>query len=118
MPGIGYSGRNSAVMAMTPEYIALLLLTVSLGGVLAVIFFGGLWLTVKHLPYVKHPALLMLGSLAIRTCLVMMGLYWLTNENMLRLLAAFLGFIAVRWLMLKKMRPAAPEGRVYDHHAG
>lgn len=43
------------------------------GAVLAILYFGGLWLTVRRLPRVSRPALWTVASFIIRTALVAGG---------------------------------------------
>ena len=88
----------------TLETAGPLLLNVLLGGVLGAVFFSGLWWTVKRLPRARHPALLALGSLAVRTLLVVLGLYWLMDSEVLRLAAALLGFMGARWVLIRHIR--------------
>ncbi|HEY5281251.1 MAG TPA: ATP synthase subunit I, partial [Polyangia bacterium] len=46
-----------------------------LGAVLGVVFFGGLWWTVRKSLYSKRPALWIFGSLLLRIGIVAVGFY-------------------------------------------
>ena len=81
------------------QYSLILLLSLLAGMVLGLLFFGGLWWTVKRLTVVSNPGLLMGVSLLLRTVLTMVGLYWVFDGQLDRLLAALLGMLMVRlWL--------------------
>jgi len=66
------------------------------GAGLGAFFYGGLWWTVKKLPEVRHPAVWMLASFAVRTAVTVTGLFWLMAEDWRRLLVAVVGFVTVR----------------------
>lgn len=66
------------------------------GAGLGAFFYGGLWWTVKKLPEVRHPAVWMLVSFAVRTAVTVTGLFWLMAEDWRRLLVAVAGFICAR----------------------
>ena len=80
----------------------LILVMVSIGGgILGIIFFGGLWLTiVKGLPS-NNPGLWFITSLILRLGLVVAGFYFVSAGHWERMLACLLGFIAVRFFMIR-----------------
>jgi len=51
------------------------------GTCLGGMFFGGLWLTVRHLPDARRPALRLLGSLLLRFALALAGFLWLVRHG-------------------------------------
>lgn len=72
------------------------------GLILGVIFFGGLWLTVKKALGTKYTSLWFLGSSIIRTAIVLTGFYFLSQSGgLLQLLIGVAGFIAARFLVLR-----------------
>lgn len=73
------------------------------GALLGLLFYGGLWLTVRRLPSVRHPALLVLASLTGRLALAAGGLYLLAAGNGWRLLAAAVGFLALRFVLARTL---------------
>lgn len=81
-----------------------------IGGLIAGgIFFGGLWWTVQRIPHTKRPALLVLGSLAVRL-LLSMGVFYgvmAVTGNIVYLAVAVVVFIGVRMVMSNKIRPKA-----------
>ena len=81
--------------------IMILGLPLMAGILLGIIFFGGLWLTiVKGLPS-KNPGLWFITSLILRLGLVLAGFYFVTAGHWERMLACLLGFIAVRFFMIR-----------------
>lgn len=74
---------------------------VAAGLLLALFFYGGLWLTVRELPHSRHPAWLVLGSFLIRSALVIYILLLLTQQRWDYMLACMLGFIAGRPIVSK-----------------
>ncbi len=80
-----------------------------LGAGLGALFFGGLWLTVRALPTARYPAALSLGSLAVRSILVMAGFYVVSAGHWERLIAALVGFVLARIALVQFMRPSRPE---------
>ncbi|HVP00775.1 MAG TPA: ATP synthase subunit I [Bryobacteraceae bacterium] len=76
--------------------VALLLLAVAAGLALGVMFYGGLWMTVRALPAAPHPVVLTLCSLALRTAAVLAGLLLVTRGRWQNALACLVGFTAAR----------------------
>ena len=69
------------------------------GIVLGIIFFYGLWLTVKKAVTAKIPALWFVGSLVIRTAIIVTGFYYISQGNWQGLLICLLGFITARHIV-------------------
>ena len=76
------------------------------GALLGVFFFAGLWWTVRRLESSKHVALLFLGSMFLRTSVVILGFYFILGDNWQRLLAGLLGFIIARIIVTRLTRIA------------
>lgn len=82
-----------------------------LGGALAAVYLWALWLTVRRLRRSRRPAVLVLGSFAVRTAaLVAAFLYLVRDGHWERLLAALAGFVVVRSLVVVRARRARPAG--------
>lgn len=87
------------------------------GIMLGAIFFGGLWWTVRQGVSSKRMALWFLGSMLLRTCIVVLGFYFILGDDWKRLLAGLLGFIVARLIVMRLTREAeqtnqlAREGR-------
>ena len=73
------------------------------GAMLGVVFFAGLWWTVRQLGSSRHVALLFLFSLLFRTGLVIVGFYFILGDSWQRLLAGLVGFIVVRLFATRYM---------------
>lgn len=78
-----------------------LLLALLEGVLLGLFFFAGLWWTVRKLASSKHVALLFLGSMLLRTGIVVLGFYFILGDNWQRLLAGLLGFIIARIIVTR-----------------
>lgn len=75
------------------------------GVFLGTIFFGGLWWTVRKAMSSSQPALWFLGSLVLRTGIVLGGFYLVMQRgNWLEGLLCLLGFIAARLIVLRITR--------------
>ena len=73
----------------------------SIGGlVLGIVFFGGLWFTVKKLITSKTPALLMMGSFIFRMGIVLAGFYFVGLGDWKKLIACLIGFIVARFAVI------------------
>lgn len=75
------------------------------GFALGLLFFLGLWLTVRRLPNAEHPALITLISLLGRTAAVLSGFYLLSGGRWPPLALAVAGFVAGRTWMVRRLRP-------------
>ena len=84
-------------------------LTLALAGMagllLGAIFFGGLWWTVRLGVTSKRPALLFLGSMLLRTGVVIVGFYFVSDGHWQRLLACLSGFAIARFIVMRLTGP-------------
>jgi F1F0 ATPase subunit 2 len=71
------------------------------GGVLGTMFFGGLWWTVRQGVSAKRPALWFLGSLLVRTGIVLVGFYVVAGGHWERLLLCLLGFVIAHFVVTR-----------------
>jgi len=71
------------------------------GGVLGVIFFGGLWLTVRKSLASAKPALWVFGSLLLRMGVTMVGFYFVAGGDWQRLLSCLVGFVMARQFLTR-----------------
>jgi F1F0 ATPase subunit 2 len=78
-----------------------LLLAGAAGGVLGLLFYGGLWWTVRRAFDSPRPALWVGGSLLLRMACAVAGFVIVSAGDWQRLLACLLGFWAARWLILR-----------------
>ncbi len=82
----------------------MLVLAGGAGVLLGTIFFGGLWWTVRKGVSSPRPALWFLGSLLVRTGIVVAGFYVVSDGRWQRLVAALLGFVIARLLVTRLIR--------------
>ena len=89
-----------------------------IGGLLGAFFFGGLWYTVQKGVTSKLPAIWFLGSLLLRTGIVLVGFYFVAQGHWSRLAACLLGFVMSRVIVMKWLtRASAGEPAVLDKGA-
>ena len=70
------------------------------GLLLGVLFFGGLWFTVKKLLTSKTPALLMIGSFVFRISIVSAGFYFIGLGDWKKLVVCLIGFTVARFAVI------------------
>ncbi|MFZ9183129.1 MAG: ATP synthase subunit I [Hylemonella sp.] len=89
---------------------------------LGLLYFLGLWLTVRGLPGRAAAPLWWLVSLALRLALLLSGLYWVGAQDWRRLLLALAGILLARWVLTRRLgrlptpRPAAPAPSALGEH--
>jgi len=84
----------------------ILILAGGAGVLLGAFFFGGLWWTVRRGLSSKRPAFLFLGSLLLRTSIILAGFYVVSGGHWDRLLACLLGFVIARLIVTRLTRAA------------
>ena len=82
------------------------LLALATGLLLGGMFFGGLWWTIKKGVSSRRPALWFLGSLSLRTSIVLVGFYLAGRTHWEGLLVCLLGFFMARLLLTRLARAA------------
>jgi F1F0 ATPase subunit 2 len=80
----------------------LLVLSIFMGALLGVFYFGGLWLTIKHLPHSSQPTLLSLGSFFARSIVCMLGFYLIIGSGIEALLLSLAGFVLTKIALIRK----------------
>lgn len=76
-----------------------------IGGLLGVVFYGGLWWTVKQCMSSPRAGLWFSGSLFLRMGIALAGFYWVGGGQWQRLSLCLLGFIMARLLVAFLLRP-------------
>lgn len=91
----------------------------SAGILLGIFFFGGLWWTIRWGLASGQPALLFFGSMLLRTCIVVLGFYYVLGDDWRRLLAGLLGFVIARLAVMRLARVTLQPTRLpqEDGHA-
>ncbi|MEP6496292.1 MAG: ATP synthase subunit I [bacterium] len=82
------------------------------GAGLGVLFFGGLWWTVRKAVSSPLPALWFAGSLLVRMGVVLTGLYLVSSGDWKRLAACLAGFVAARTAMTWIVQSSGTPDRV------
>ena len=76
-----------------------------LGGfALGVFFFVGLWWTVRRGVMAAQPAAVFLGSMVLRTLVVMVGFYYLGRGDWRNIAASLTGFVLARFIVTRNAR--------------
>jgi F1F0 ATPase subunit 2 len=79
------------------------------GALLGVFFFGGLWWTVQKGVTSERPELWFLGSLLLRTSVLLAGFYFVSQHHWSRFVACLFGFLLARLIVVKWLTRAAAQ---------
>ncbi|MDR3716436.1 MAG: ATP synthase subunit I [Puia sp.] len=71
------------------------------GGLIGVLFFGGLWITVREGTRSKNPALWFVGSFILRLAIAMSGFYYIAHGSWQRSMICLVGFILARLVIIR-----------------
>ncbi|MCB0617967.1 MAG: hypothetical protein KDC32_05765 [Saprospiraceae bacterium] len=85
----------------------MLTLTFLTGALLGLFFFGGLWWTIQKGMYSKTPALWFLGSIILRTTVVLAGFFYISGGEWQRILTCLLGFVLARSVLVRLRQAGA-----------
>jgi F1F0 ATPase subunit 2 len=86
----------SETLSLAPAFV--------LGLLLGVFFFGGLWYTVRRGVVSKEPVLWFFGSLILRICITLTGFYYISGNQLERLIVCLIGFGAARIIVRRLIR--------------
>ncbi len=75
------------------------------GVLLGILYYGGLWLTLRNLAKLRYPALWVSISLLLRTLAVVFVLYILFAKTWQPLLIALIGMLFARTVLVQRIRP-------------
>ena len=73
------------------------------GLLLGAFFFGGLWWTVQKGIHSETPALWFIGSILLRTAVVLVSFYLIAQNHWSRLVICLLGFLLGRILVVNRL---------------
>jgi F1F0 ATPase subunit 2 len=76
-----------------------MILRFAFGILLGILFYGGLWLTVRHLATARHPFALTLGSLLLRMAVTLAGFLFVLNGRWQNAVVTLVGFTAGRAML-------------------
>lgn len=82
-----------------------LLTAAVMGFLLGILYFLGLWYTLQKLPQHGYPTLIIVSSFLLRLAILLGGLYWITDGDVLRLGVALLGVLVGRILIMHRLYP-------------
>ena len=85
------------------------LATIISGFFLGIIFFGGLWWTVRIGLESKNPATLFIMSFLVRTTSVMAGFYFLIDGHWERLVTSLMGFLIGKIIIIQFTKSSIKE---------
>ncbi len=85
-----------------------LAVAVAAGAVAGLVYFGGLWWTVRRLPTARRPVALSLGSFALRTAAAVAIIFFAAREHWLLLVVCMAALVVVRTVMVRMLGPARP----------
>ncbi len=87
--------------------IFIVILSLASGIGLGIFYFGGLWLTLKQLPYSQQPVLLTVGSFFGRTVVCLFVFYLVVRVSHLEgLVLSLAGFILMKFMLVRSLSPA------------
>ena len=101
---------------MTMSEILYVILAFIAGMVLGMLFFGGLWFTVKKAVTAKKPAIWFFISFFLRVSIILIGFYYISLGSWQRLIFSLIGFIIARFVvthLTKSIDKKQTKGEVY-----
>jgi F1F0 ATPase subunit 2 len=81
------------------------------GALLGVFFFGGLWWTVQKAVTSDWPAVWFLGSLLVRTGVILVGFFLVSQGHWIKLVVCFCGFLMTRFAIVTRFTQAVADDR-------
>ena len=99
-------------MTLNSSLFILLAAAAGAGALLGLIFFGGLWWTLRRALASKRAALWVGASLLFRMLTTSAGFVFVSAGDWRRLLSCLLGFLAARWLILRLTPSLSPDAPV------
>jgi len=82
-----------------------LVIPLTAGALLGLLYFGGLWQTLRRLPGSRHPWRLLAASYTVRLAVALGGFHLVMDGAWERMAAAMVGFLAVRAAMIRGLGP-------------
>lgn len=83
--------------------LSMLALYLAFGAGLGIFYFGGLWITLRHLPGSKQPALYTLGSFIGRSLVCLLGFYLVLDSGLDGLISSIAGFILIKIILINRL---------------
>jgi F1F0 ATPase subunit 2 len=73
------------------------------GGLIGLVYFGGLWLTIRYVTEKQGPNWLLLASFVGRAVIAVAAFVWLVNGRLPDLIAALIGFFLMRTILIRRL---------------
>jgi F1F0 ATPase subunit 2 len=80
-----------------------LAITMMSGSILGVFYFGGLWLTLRHLPGSQQPALLALSGFLVRSLVCLFVFYLISSNGWVGTVSCLAGFTLAKLAMTDRL---------------
>ena len=80
-----------------------LLVTLLGGGLIGLLYFGGLWLTIQYVTKQESSNWLLLVSFVGRAVVAVALFVWLVNGRLPHLITALIGFFLVRTILIRQL---------------
>ncbi len=90
---------------MTIEQLVAVFIAGCAGLALGLVYFGGLWLTIRQLPKARRPVELFFISLILRSGIALFGFYLVLGNHWERAIACLVGFLLARLILSSQLRP-------------
>lgn len=92
-----------------------LIIAFLIGSLLGSFYLTALWVTVRRIPGSPHPVVLLIGSYVARMGVVLAGFYFVMGGDWRRLVSCMVGFVAIRLILLRGVRPS-PDDLIMASH--
>jgi F1F0 ATPase subunit 2 len=109
--------NTSDILQQTFLPIAQWLWPFIVGICLGLIFFAGLWWTVKKIQTAAQPASWLIVSFALRIAIVVCGVYWVSHGQWQRAIACTLGILFARFIVLRLTHVSRSQVSSYHNSA-
>ena len=93
----------------------MILIGIISGVILSLIYFGGLWYTLKQMERWRRPWILVAGSFLLRNAIVVAAFYFLIMQHWSALAAAFIAFMITRQVIVHKTGSPEDQTPVRSH---
>jgi len=82
-----------------------MILSLASGILFGLFYFGGLWLTLKHIPDSKQPALLTAFSFLGRSLVCLFGFYLISGNGLEAIAFSLAGFMLSKFVLIRRLNP-------------
>jgi F1F0 ATPase subunit 2 len=73
------------------------------GGLIGLVYFGGLWVTIRYVTEKQGANWLLLASFAGRAVVAVAAFVWLVNGRLPDLIATLIGFFLMRTILIRRL---------------